>query len=91
MTTKALGKYLKEALLTRSLEEHALRPQARKRKANGLLLPKALNQRMSTLREKKKMLTTQRQILSQDAVEVRLLPNQLKSPETTALYQTMKT
>ena len=90
MITKAPDKYLKEGLRTRSLDELVLRPRARRRKANGLPQPKALNQPMFTHQERSKMLIKQKRIQDQDVEEVKLLPNQQKSPETIALYQTMK-
>ena len=90
MITKAPDKYLKEGLRTRSLDELVLIPQARRRKANGLPPPKALNQPMFTHQERSKMLIKQKRIQGQDVEEVKLLPNQQKSPETIALYQTMK-
>ena len=48
MITKAPDKYLKGELRIRSLNELDLRPQARRRKANGPPPPKALNQPMFT-------------------------------------------
>ena len=90
MITKAPDKYLKEGLRTRSLDELDLRPQARRRKANAPPPPKALNQPMFTHQERSKMLIKQKRIQGQDVEEVKLLPNQQKSPETIALYQTMK-
>jgi hypothetical protein len=90
MITKAPDKYLKEELRTRSLDELDLRPQARRRKANAPPPPKALNQLMFTRQERSKMLIIQKRIQGQDVEEVKLLPNQQKSPETIALYQTMK-
>ena len=90
MITKAPDKYLKEGLRTRSLDELVLRLQARRRKANAQPPPKALNQLMFTRQERSKILIIRKRVQGQDGEEVKLLPNQQKSPETIVLFQTMK-
>jgi hypothetical protein len=88
---RAQVKFLKEELHTRSQSELVLRPRARRRKERDLPLPKALNQPTYTRREKTRKFNTMKLLIySLDVVEAKLLLNQPKSPEMTALHQTTK-